>query len=647
MKKQILFFFVLLFGANFLFAQIQSNGTGGGDWNTGSTWVGGIVPTSSDDVVIVSGDSVSLVAAGSCAGLTLQANAKLALNAASLTIPGTSWSFNSTSTVYYNGTTTISANPTYGNLYYMTNASGNPGTDKTLTVAGNFYVTANTFRGISAATGTNIINVTGDVIIGPGTSARISAVNSSSTTSANCTWNIGGNVYLTGNNSNNRIILQESAGPHSGASIININGNLTIGVASQVQFRSSTNANTGTGTSSVSVKGNILHAGSISSSSGGSGYSHKLILNGTSTQHYAGKFPVAMPSGQTLTVQFENSNGVVLDSSVTLNSNNTFVLKANNLTLNSTSLSAGVGTISVTHTAPDFSGSDVTTLDDGGYSVTRRSNQYWMLSHNFTSGSYSLALDGGSQNGITDPANLRIIHSTDGSAFDLVGTHSAGSGTTANRTGIGFTTKDRFYLGGQDLTTNPLPVELTKFFASVNGNNIELKWTTATETNNAGFEIERAAISNQSSVNSWTKVGFIEGAGSSNSTKNYSFTDNAAAGKYSYRLKQVDRSGSFSYSNVVEVSVAFSAADYQLTQNYPNPFNPTTTFSFVMKNDEYATVKVFNLIGQEVGTLFNGMAKADTRYTMNFDGKNLPSGIYFYSLRSKTRNEVRKMILNK
>jgi len=112
-------------------------------------------------------------------------------------------------------------------------------------------------------------------------------------------------------------------------------------------------------------------------------------------------------------------------------------------------------------------------------------------------------------------------------------------------------------------------------------------------------------------------------------------------------LKQIDRDGKFEYSPVVEATVALTTQDYSLSQNYPNPFNPNTSFSFAVKNAEQTTVKVYNLIGEEVATLFNQVAQPNQLYTMKFDGKDLASGIYFYSLRSASRNEVKKMSLIK
>ena len=87
--------------------------------------------------------------------------------------------------------------------------------------------------------------------------------------------------------------------------------------------------------------------------------------------------------------------------------------------------------------------------------------------------------------------------------------------------------------------------------------------------------------------------------------------------------------------------------DYVLAQNYPNPFNPATTIEFALKNTEHATVTVYSVLGQKVVILFDGVARADTRYMLSFSASHLPSGMYFYELRSAHRYEVKKMNLLK
>ncbi len=102
-----------------------------------------------------------------------------------------------------------------------------------------------------------------------------------------------------------------------------------------------------------------------------------------------------------------------------------------------------------------------------------------------------------------------------------------------------------------------------------------------------------------------------------------------------------------SLTNVVEAPIPLRAEQYSLGQNYPNPFNPGTTITFAVRKTGYAIVTVYDLLGREVATLFNGVATAHMLYVLSFDARNLGSGIYFYALRSESRNEVRKMGLMK
>ena len=143
-----------------------------------------------------------------------------------------------------------------------------------------------------------------------------------------------------------------------------------------------------------------------------------------------------------------------------------------------------------------------------------------------------------------------------------------------------------------------MPVELNLFTASINKQNVYINWSTATEINNYGFEVERFE-------NTWKKVGFISGHGNSNSTKYYSFKDdNLSSGKYSYRLKQIDNNGQYEYSNVIEVDLN-SPNNFELSQNYPNPFNPSTSIRFNLPEAADVELNLYNLLGQKIRTLVN------------------------------------------
>ena len=193
-----------------------------------------------------------------------------------------------------------------------------------------------------------------------------------------------------------------------------------------------------------------------------------------------------------------------------------------------------------------------------------------------------------------------------------------------------------------------LPVELQSLTANVNNKTVSLQWTTATETNNYGFEVERTAspILTPSGGGSWTRIGFVEGSGTTNAPKSYSFVDNSANGKISYRLKQIDRDGNFEYSQEIEVSADFVPKEFALEQNYPNPFNPTTAIGYQLSAFGFTTLKIYDAIGREVATLVNEVKEAGT-YSVQFDGSRLSSGVYFCRMSAAAFTSVTKMTILK
>jgi photosystem II stability/assembly factor-like uncharacterized protein len=194
------------------------------------------------------------------------------------------------------------------------------------------------------------------------------------------------------------------------------------------------------------------------------------------------------------------------------------------------------------------------------------------------------------------------------------------------------------------LTDLGLPVELTTFTANVSGHSVQLNWATATETNNKGFEIQKKSTNGQ-----FINVGFVSGKGTTTQAQNYSFVDKSESGKYTYRLKQIDLNGVVDISKSIEVFVA--PDNFELGNNYPNPFNPSTKISFNLSVDSKVSLKVYNLLGQEVASLFNGNLLAGT-HVVNFNASNLSTGVYMYKLEAagidgQSFNSVKKMILNK
>ena len=189
-----------------------------------------------------------------------------------------------------------------------------------------------------------------------------------------------------------------------------------------------------------------------------------------------------------------------------------------------------------------------------------------------------------------------------------------------------------------------IPVELTSFTAQVNKQDVKLEWTTATETNNRGFELQRSE--DVYTPSQWETLVFVKGKGTTAESQQYEFTDqDLSAGKYNYRLKQIDFNGTINYSEEVNVDIQ-SVLNYGLNQNYPNPFNPVTTIRYSIPVKSFVYLEILNALGERIGTLINREKQAGN-YTVQFNAENLPSGIYFYRLSADSFVETKKMILLK
>jgi hypothetical protein len=187
----------------------------------------------------------------------------------------------------------------------------------------------------------------------------------------------------------------------------------------------------------------------------------------------------------------------------------------------------------------------------------------------------------------------------------------------------------------------PLPVELISFKASAEINNVHLEWSTATETNNYGFEIER-----KTGTGNYFTVGFVNGKGSTTSPSEYFFTDiDLKAGNYSYRLKQLDFDGNFEYSNEINISVLIPS-DFVLYQNYPNPFNPVTTIKYSIPGISYITLNLYDAIGNKIKTLDEGLKTAGT-HENELSANDISSGVYFVKLNTGSGSQTIKIVLAK
>ncbi len=203
------------------------------------------------------------------------------------------------------------------------------------------------------------------------------------------------------------------------------------------------------------------------------------------------------------------------------------------------------------------------------------------------------------------------------------------SNSSATLTGVSFLDGNAGLVSGSGgvilLTADgSTPVELTSFTAVHRSAGAELRWNTATEVNNLGFEIQRSPVNDRLSGTdnrqlaaegrTWDKAGFMEGQGNSNSPREYTFTDRSlTTGTYLYRLKQIDRDAHFTYSPAVEVTIADAPTTFNLEQNYPNPFNPSTSIRFSVPELSAVRVEVFDILGRNVAVLFDGTMEQGTR----------------------------------
>jgi len=193
-----------------------------------------------------------------------------------------------------------------------------------------------------------------------------------------------------------------------------------------------------------------------------------------------------------------------------------------------------------------------------------------------------------------------------------------------------------------EIASTPLPVELSSFTSSVSGNSVSLNWSTVSELNNSGFDIERKSINSE-----WNKIGSVEGKGTSNAANSYSFYDKSLlTGKYNYRLKQIDYNGNYEYFELANEVVIGTPEKYSLGQNYPNPFNPSTTINFELPLSNFVSLKVYDMMGREAASLVNENKEAGF-YSVKFDGSKLSSGMYFYKLQSGDFSSTKKFILVK
>jgi hypothetical protein len=601
---------------------------------------------------------------------------------------GLTKSFSNNSNFIYTLGSGFQSSPLYGNLRWNGSTSLTVNASS-LTVKGQLRISNGTFNLQSTTSGS--LTLGGEFLVDGGTFNSSSGVG------------VGTIVFsTTGQGSGN---IQISSGSASFQNIT-INASRSVSLLSNISIPSGSSFSvSGTLVCGTNV---ISGAGTFNLASGATlKCSHASGLNGnitTTTTNYdaAANFEFNGSTGAQVTGSaFTSANNLTINNSagVSLSTNaqvtGTLTLTSGLFTLGSSSLSLGNSTtISGTPSSSNmivatgsgyltkgFSGTGSFTFPVGDNTGTA---EYSPATLNFTSGTFSSGSASvnltNSKHGSNTSATSYIdrywtvvpsgissfssdvtftyvdadIHGTESNIY--LGKYSSGTwtlfnvATTGSNQLTGTVSSFSDFTGGE---SSALPVELTSFTSNVIGNKVELNWKTATEVNNYGFEVQRLAVSNQLLANSqvlnangWTKIGFVDGNGNSNSPKSYSFTDEPTGGKeFNYRLKQIDFDGTYEYSDIVTAALE-NVSTFALEQNFPNPFNPTTKISYTIPEKVNVKLKIYDMIAQQVAELVNSSQEAG-RYQVTFDGSGLPSGVYFYKLEAGKFVEVKKFMLVK
>ncbi|MEM1269662.1 MAG: T9SS type A sorting domain-containing protein, partial [Bacteroidota bacterium] len=188
-----------------------------------------------------------------------------------------------------------------------------------------------------------------------------------------------------------------------------------------------------------------------------------------------------------------------------------------------------------------------------------------------------------------------------------------------------------------------LPVELTAFTAVAEGSSARLAWRTATETTNAGFEVQR--LNERDGQAFWDVLGFVPGAGTTTEAQSYTFdVSDLEPGRHDFRLKQIDFDGAFEFSETVEVFVDVPGT-HVLEAAYPNPFNPRTTFAFLVAETQPVRATLHDAQGRLVRTLFDEEAPAGEKVWVRVNAEGLASGTYLYRIEGRNFAETKSVQL--
>ena len=207
-----------------------------------------------------------------------------------------------------------------------------------------------------------------------------------------------------------------------------------------------------------------------------------------------------------------------------------------------------------------------------------------------------------------------------------------------------------------------LPVELASFKGTQTGEDIvRLTWQTTSETNNAGFRVQKKSVkasrttgmtsgprdastaSTEATEADWQTLGRVDGAGTTDQPQSYRFVaEDLAPGTHQFRLQQVDLDGTAHLHDPITVEIGMQQP-VRLTAPAPHPVQDRATLSFAVKEVQETTVTLYNLLGQQVATLYRGTPPAGEAQSLPLDASTLASGTYVVRLQAGSRTKIRRV----
>ena len=305
-------------------------------------------------------------------------------------------------------------------------------------------------------------------------------------------------------------------------------------------------------------------------------------------------------------------------------------------------------TIKNTGTTDNFTVSVKTVFDNLPPDTSRVIKRQWIINEAIPGGSIaklSFQFNSGEWGNMFSTSNPVHVGRWNGSAWVAYFAALSGSGpyVISNDVSNPVTSFLPFGVGSD----GALPVGLSYFNTVINSRDVTLSWQTTWEINNSGFDVERRIVSDNG-YSSWTKLSFIQGNGTKNESSDYCYTDKKlTSGSYQYRIKQIDYNGGFEYFSPSQTeAVIANPQKFEMSQNYPNPSNPKSKIDFLLPVSGDVSVIVYDMLGKEMVKLVHGYKDAGY-HTVEFDGRNLASGVYIYKIEADNFTQSKKMILVK